>query len=91
VDIITQVAAASEEQSSTSEQISRSIESITTVTQESAMGIQQIARSAEDLNKLTGNLADLISKFKIDRTQKNYLVNHNYSELKVRSNGKIVS
>ena len=86
VDIITQVAAASEEQSSTSEQISRSIESITTVTQESAMGIQQIARSAEDLNKLTGNLSDLISKFKTDHSQKNYLVKNNFSELKVSEN-----
>jgi len=90
VDIVSQVAAASEEQSSTSEQISRSIESITTVTQESAMGIQQIARSAEDLNKLTGNLSVLIAKFKIERSYKDALEKHDFSDLKVRSNGKII-
>ena len=43
IDIITQVAAASEEQSSASEQIRKNIESIISVTQETASGIQQIA------------------------------------------------
>lgn len=66
VDVINQVAAASEEQSSTSEQISRNIESISNVTHESASGTQQIARAAEDLNRLTTNLQELISQFKID-------------------------
>jgi methyl-accepting chemotaxis protein len=64
-DIVAQVAAASEEQSSASEQISKNIEAISSVTQESSAGIQQIARAAEDLNRLTSNLEDLISKFKI--------------------------
>jgi len=66
VDMSTQVAAASEEQSSAAEQISKNIESINNVTQESAAGIQQIAKASEDLNRLTVNLHDLISKFKID-------------------------
>ncbi len=63
VDVVTQVAAASEEQSSTSEQISKNIESISSVTAESASGTQQIARSAEDLNMLTANLQTLLSQF----------------------------
>jgi len=76
VDIITQVAAASEEQSASSEVISRNIESITSVTQESASGIQQIAKAAEDLNRLTLNLENLISRFKIDiDLQKHKLIN----------------
>ena len=66
VENITQVAAASEEQSSAAEQISKNIESINNVTHESAMGTQQIARAAEDLNRLTTNLQELVSQFKID-------------------------
>ncbi|QQS37617.1 MAG: HAMP domain-containing protein [Ignavibacteriales bacterium] len=65
VDIVTQVAAASEEQSSAAEQISKNIESINHVTQESAQGIQQIASAEEDLNRLTNTLEDLISRFKL--------------------------
>ncbi|NWF90405.1 MAG: methyl-accepting chemotaxis protein [Ignavibacteriaceae bacterium] len=81
VDIVSQVAAASEEQSATAEQISKSIESITNVTQESASGIQQIANAAEDLNKLTYNLQELVSQFKI---------NESHGNLSVRQNGKLI-
>ena len=66
VDLSTQVAAASEEQSSAAEQISKNVEAISNVTHESAAGVQQIARASEDLNRLTINLQDLISKFKIE-------------------------
>jgi methyl-accepting chemotaxis protein len=67
LDIISQVAAASEEQSSTSEQISKSIETINNVTNESTAGIQETARASEDLSRLTVNLQELISNFKIDQ------------------------
>jgi methyl-accepting chemotaxis protein len=94
VDITVQVAAASEEQSTAAEQISKNIESINNVTQESTNGIQQIAKAAEDLNNLTINLQKLISNFKIDKVSKS---NHDgmngqniKSNLAVRSNGKIV-
>jgi PAS domain S-box-containing protein len=66
VDMVTQIAAASEEQSTTSEQISRSVESITTVTHESARGIQQIAQSTDNLNQLTEELRELVSRFRIE-------------------------
>ncbi len=65
IDMINQIAAAGEEQSSTSEQISKSVEGISTVTSQSAAGISQIARSADDLNRLTESLRTLISKFAI--------------------------
>jgi methyl-accepting chemotaxis protein len=65
VDIVTQVAAASEQQSTAAEEISRNIEAISNVTQESASGTQQIAHAAEDLNRLTLNLEKLVSQFKI--------------------------
>jgi methyl-accepting chemotaxis protein len=64
-DMVTQIAAASEEQSSASEQISKNVEAISAVTQETAQGTQQIARAAEDLNRLTENLQQLVSKFKL--------------------------
>ena len=67
VDMMTQIAAASEEQSSTSEQISRNVESISTVSAESANGISQIARAADDLNRLTNNLQNTISNFRLHR------------------------
>jgi methyl-accepting chemotaxis protein len=81
VDIVTQVAAASEEQSSAAEQISKNIESISSVTQESASGIQQIAHASEDLNRLTLNLQELVARFKVDESG---------SKLAVRKNGKLV-
>ena len=66
VDIVTMVAAASEEQSSAAEQISKNIEAISNVTHESAQGTHQIARASEDLNRLTLNLETLVSQFKVD-------------------------
>jgi methyl-accepting chemotaxis protein len=64
-DMVGQIAAASEEQSSASEQISKNVEGISTVTGETAQGTQQIARAAEDLNRLTENMQQLLSKFKL--------------------------
>jgi methyl-accepting chemotaxis protein len=65
VDIINQVAAASEEQSSAAENISQNIESITNISHENAIGTQQIAQAAEDLNQLTEKLQVLINQFKV--------------------------
>ena len=95
VDMSTQVAAASEEQSSAAEQISKNIESISNVTNESTAGVQQIARAAEDLNRLTLNLQELVSRFKIeggaDNQSKRTNTTFGKSHLAVRSNGKIVN
>jgi len=63
---INQVAAASEEQSATAEQVSTNIEAINNVANESAVGIQQIASASEDLNLLTEKLQMLIGKFKVN-------------------------
>ncbi len=65
-DLISQIAASSEEQSKTADEISRNVESINKVTQESAVGTQQVARTSENLNRLTGNLQKLIDGFTID-------------------------
>ena len=65
-DMVGQIAAASEEQSSASEQISKNVEGISAVTGETAQGTQQIARAAEDLNRLTETLQHLLDKFKLN-------------------------
>lgn len=83
VDIVNQVAAASEEQSSAAEQISKNIESISSVTQQSASGIQQIAHASEDLNRLTLNLQELVSQFQIDESSSG-------SKMAIRQNGKLI-
>jgi PAS domain S-box-containing protein len=69
LDISAQVAAASEEQSATADQIGKNIDSINLVVNESASGIKHIAGSAEDLNKLTGNLQSLLSRFKLGSSE----------------------
>ncbi len=74
-DLVTQVAAASEEQSAASEQISKNVEAINQVTQESTFGVQQIAKAAEDLSNLTVNLQSLISKFRVDEGIGNKTIN----------------
>jgi methyl-accepting chemotaxis protein len=76
VDVITQVAAASEEQANAAEQISKNVEGISNITNESAAGVQQIARAAEDLSRLTINLQEQISKFKLDDNHLGKDVNH---------------
>jgi methyl-accepting chemotaxis protein len=66
VGIVTQAVAASAEKSTAAEEISKNIDGISNVTQETAHGIQQIAHASEDLSNLTVELQDLISRFKID-------------------------
>jgi len=64
VNISTQVAAASEEQAATAEQISKNIESINKVTNDNSEGVLQIAKAAAELNRLTESLQEIVSKFK---------------------------
>lgn len=63
--LIKQLADASEQQSHTSGLISRNIEGISSVIQENSVGIREIAHAAEDLSRLTVNLQELISRFRI--------------------------
>lgn len=82
-DVAVQVAAASEEQSSSSEEISKNIEGINNVTNETSTGISQIARAAEDLSRLTVNLQQMISRFKLSSSSNN-------SRYLVKQNGKLI-
>lgn len=77
VNIVAQVASANQEQTSVAEQISKNIMTISNVTHESAAGIQQIARAAEDLNRLTENLQQLTSRFRINRDDYHQMSSYN--------------
>jgi methyl-accepting chemotaxis protein len=94
VDVITQVAVASEELSGTSEEISKNLERINNVTQESTAGISQIAKSSENLNQLTINLQELISRFKISdemkKITKDFTSISSNNGYTVRSNGDLI-
>ncbi|MCX6135354.1 MAG: methyl-accepting chemotaxis protein [Ignavibacteriales bacterium] len=65
MDMVSRIAAASEQQSSASEQISRNVEAISTVSGETAGSTQQISHAAEDLNRLTENLQGLVDRFRL--------------------------
>jgi len=69
LDIVNQVAAASEEQSTATTQIASNVEGINNVTQQTAISTKEIARTAEDLSELTQNLVNVINNFKIDNTK----------------------
>jgi methyl-accepting chemotaxis protein len=93
VDMVSQVAAASEEQSATAEQISKNIEGINHVAQESASGVQQIAKASEDLNRLTVNLQDLIARFNIDSSKKGRIeisAHDSRSSVSIGSKGRLL-
>ena len=62
---VDEIAAASEEQSVTSEQISRSVQSISTVAQESAVAVTQISESSTTLEHLTTQLQERIHRFQL--------------------------
>jgi len=88
-DMVTQIATASEQQSEASEQISKNVEGISNVTNESAMGVQQIAQAADDLNRLTENLQLLIGRFTLT-AEKSKSHGIQKSNIGVRANGKLV-
>ncbi|MBK8946120.1 MAG: HAMP domain-containing protein [Ignavibacteriae bacterium] len=73
-DVINLVAAASEQQSSSAEQISRNLTNINLVAKESAVGVQQIAKATEDLSNLTINLQEKISMFKLEANVNNFSI-----------------
>jgi methyl-accepting chemotaxis protein len=63
LDSISQIAAASEEQSAASEQISKNVISISKVTGETARQIQDVAHTADDLTRLTEELRNMVGQF----------------------------
>ena len=64
-DYINQIAGASDEQSTTSEEIAKSIEMISSVSSQSADSSSQIALAINDLNNMTNELQQLLSRFSL--------------------------
>jgi len=65
VELINQIAAASEEQSATSKQVSENVENISEMIQKSVQSISQISDATNDLTKLALNLQELLSMFRL--------------------------
>jgi methyl-accepting chemotaxis protein len=64
-DMISQIATAATQQSSTTEQISTNIEQITKISQETASGAQESARACQDLSNLALDLQQLVARFRV--------------------------
>ncbi|MBB6428510.1 methyl-accepting chemotaxis protein [Algisphaera agarilytica] len=64
--MIQSIAAATEEQSATSEEVARNVENIASVIQESNDGTRQAAVAAQQLSERAERLQGLVCKFKVD-------------------------
>ncbi|HYF02947.1 MAG TPA: HAMP domain-containing methyl-accepting chemotaxis protein, partial [Patescibacteria group bacterium] len=76
MQIISQIASASQEQSLTSTEVSKNVEVISEVSNQSAAGIQEIASAADNLNNLMNSLLDLTNRF--DITDESHLDSRGY-------------
>ncbi|MEM9418880.1 MAG: methyl-accepting chemotaxis protein [Planctomycetota bacterium] len=65
--MIQSIAAATEEQSATSEEVARNVENIANVIQESNDGTRQAAIAAQQLSERAERLQGLVCKFKVDQ------------------------
>jgi len=63
MDMMTQIAAATEEMSSGAEEISKNMDSISQVTRESATGAEQMSIAAEELRNQAEKINNLINRF----------------------------
>ncbi|MBX3043027.1 MAG: PAS domain-containing protein [Candidatus Kapabacteria bacterium] len=72
LDMVNQIAAASEEQSATSEQISKNVIAISKVTADSTSRVEDVAKTSDELARMTEQLRDLISSFKVDDGRKGF-------------------
>ena len=66
LNMINHIASASEEQSTTSEQISKNVSAISKVIAESAKNVEDVASTANELAKMTDVLTSLVSQFKVN-------------------------
>lgn len=64
-DLMMQVATASEEQSSTAEEVSKNINELHNLSNETSIGVTEVSRAIEDLNILLDNLDRVSRRFKV--------------------------
>ena len=65
MEMVGQIAAASEEMSSGAEEISKNVEAISAVTRDSASGAEKMSSVADQLHRSTENLRGLMGRFKL--------------------------
>ena len=65
-EAIESIAVATEQQSTTGEQISKSVNGISTVTSQTAQGVTEIAASTDELEEWTARLVDSVEQFQVD-------------------------
>jgi hypothetical protein len=66
--MITEIATAANQQSSTTEQVNLNIEQIARLVKESAIGAQQSATACQDLSNLALDLQTMVGKFKLEES-----------------------
>ena len=66
-DYINQIATASEQQSTTSEEIAKNIDTISSVSSQAADGASQIALSINELSNMTNELQNLLKRFNLNQ------------------------
>jgi methyl-accepting chemotaxis protein len=67
-DMIQQIAVASEEQSTATQQIAADIENVAQVTKESAAGANESAKACQDLSQIAIELQRLVGNFRVSKT-----------------------
>ncbi len=65
MDMIQQIATASEEQAVAAEQITRNIDHISSVSKEAAQGAEQSAAASEELSRNADSLKNMVSQFRV--------------------------
>jgi len=65
-DMVSQIAAASNQQSETASQINQNVEQIARITTESSAGVHESAKACENLSTLASELQQIVSRFKVD-------------------------
>lgn len=75
-DLITQIAASSQEQSRTSESVAKSVSTISSISSESASTVMDIARNVTEINNLAEIMKDLLLQIDVG-TQKNVIEQRN--------------
>ncbi len=71
LDMINQIAVASEQQSSTSDEISKNVATIAKISASSAQNVGDIATTAGELAQMAESLTSIVDQFKINNSSKN--------------------
>jgi methyl-accepting chemotaxis protein len=87
-DIVQRIAAATEEQSTATEEVTASMENISDITKKSAESSHQIKGAADDLAKLTVELKEMISFFKGTQEEAEALVKKAIAHIKTEGKEK---